>query len=380
MKKINKKLKLSLAVSLLIVALASTPLITSANNDGNNGYQGKAKVEASTKVKTNNSIWSRIFGGLFGNRAKAATKTYPASLSISGITAPTVLKTGQMGTWTVKASDSHNGSLSYAVNWGENDSNMLAKTATPIFVQTSTFTHAYANPGTYTVKFTVTNETGASTSSSTTVHITGKPAPAAPIISDFSATSDKSSRQATLVWKTDVAASSSVWYGTTSPINTSGNPNISRPVKVLNHKVILTGLKPDTKYYVTVGSASTGGATISEEASFTTPAISNSTTPVITSLSGDSKVTVGREATVTVNAYDPNNDSLSYSMDWGDNITGMALIAKTKPVFVQTSTFSHIYNEAGTYIATVTAENSKGLKVSSSTKIIVVGPSDTTNQ
>ncbi|MBI3888291.1 Ig-like domain-containing protein [Candidatus Nomurabacteria bacterium] len=90
--------------------------------------------------------------------------------NISGITAPTVIKTGQVGTWKVNASDPQNGTLTYAVDWGDTAGIRRAALA-PIFVQTATFTHAYSVVGTYTVTFTVSSAAGTSAVSTITVHV-----------------------------------------------------------------------------------------------------------------------------------------------------------------------------------------------------------------
>jgi PKD repeat protein len=360
------------------IALTAAPYASYAK-DGNKGHEakGEARVEAKAEANAgrNSGSWfSRVFSKVFGNRAKAATTSKVSASasvmpSISGISAPTVLKVGETGTWSVKAKDPQNGSLSYAVDWGEISTTAAARAETA-FVQTSTFSHAYANPGTYTVKFTVTNEAGLSATSTVTVHVTGKATPAAPVVSDVTAVSNRP-HQATISWKTDVAASSAVWYGTTTPVSTSGKAAISRPGLVRDHKIVLTGLKADTTYYVVVGSKNAGGMNTSSEISFTTPAAPDRVTPVITSLTAPKEVEAGMEAKVSVNAYDPKNDSLSYSVDWGDESDMTTALRAHDPIFVQSSTFTHVYSEPGTYKATFTAENSAGEKTSRSTRIVV---------
>ncbi len=300
--------------------------------------------------------------------------------SISGIKAPTVLKAGETGTWTVKASDPQNGSLSYAVDWGDNltMSSLIKTLSLPVFVQTSTFTHAYAKPGTYTIRFTVSNDAGLQTTSSTTVHITGPQAPSAPVITNLRIKSAKPDT-ATVRWTTDVNSSSLLWYSTTSPVDTSTTPDISHTAKIINHKIALSGLTPSTTYYVVVGSTNQGGTTLSSEVSFTTPDISDDEAPVITSLTGQSTINAGDTETVTVNAYDTKNGTLSYSADWGDSDTSARIVMlNSEPPFVQTSTFSHVYNSEGTYTATFTVENDAGLKTSSSLEI-TVNPAPTTD-
>ncbi len=83
---------------------------------------------------------------------------------IDGVTGPTTLKAGETGTWTVKAHDPENGSLSYGINWGDNtgasgggaSSNSITSSA----IQTTSFTHSYATAGMYKVGFTVTDAKG----------------------------------------------------------------------------------------------------------------------------------------------------------------------------------------------------------------------------
>ncbi len=376
MKKNKHTLKVLLLASIMAVAIATSPFAALAKENHKN-YSVKSETELRTE-RNNNSVWNRIFAGLFNYQARAAAyvNTTP---SISGITAPTALKTGQVGTWTVKASDPKNGSLSYAVDWGEADNNTLTRADRElVYVQTSTFTHAYAKAGTYTIKFTVSNEAGKSTTASTTVHVSGKPVTLAPVITGVTASSTKPHR-AILEWNTDVNATSLVWYSKTSPVDTSREADISRDGKIKNHRLTLSKLDAETTYYVVVGSENKGGTTLSNEVSFTTTPEITKDSPVITSLTGSTQATVGAETSVTVHAYDRDNESLSYSADWGDTayITRTALIARAQPVFVQSSTFSHIYTEAGTYTATFTVANSKGKQVSSSIKITVRDVNDT---
>ncbi len=339
-----KKFKPLLVSSLIITALVLAPFVSYAKNDDK--YRNKENKSA---------------------RAAINTKVKP---SISGITAPTVLKVGEMGTWTVNASDPQNGSLSYAVNWGDAKDSLFSKMAQPeIFVQSSTFTHAYASAGKYKVMFRVSNSAGLDTTSSVTVHVTGSQANA-PIISNVTATSTKW-HQATIHWTTDVRASSLVWYSKTSPVNTTVRPRVYRTAKVFDHKINLNKLQPNTTYYVVVGSGN-GVRTLGTEISFTTPAKDAiASTPVITSLSGPTTIAVGQTETVTINAYDPQNESISYSADWGDSASVISISRSSNPVFVQTATFEHVYSTPGTYTATFTAKNSSGKSTSSSMKITV---------
>lgn len=381
-----KNLKPFIASSLMLMTIMSMPLVSFADNNKDKGEKNRGvKIENRNEIESekgddSRSAWSKLTG-FFGNKNVntnlAVSTTIP---NISGITAPTVLKVGETGTWSVKATDPQNGSLSYAVIWGDETSNPTARMA-PSFVQTSTFSHTYANAGKYNITFTVSNSAGEKATSSTTVHVGGASVTQAPVISNLTAVSNNP-RHATITWTTDIRSNSVIWYSTTSPVNTSIDPKvIGHNKKVLNHRINLNKLQPGTKYYVIVGSENGAGKTLSSETSFTTAGLSDNSTPVITSVTGNTEITAGDTATLTVNAYDPKNGTLSYSADWGDSVPSMLSRSfwSGQP-FVQTSTFTHVYSAPGTYTATFTTENSAGKKATSKITISVKpqNPVDTT--
>jgi PKD repeat protein len=287
---------------------------------------------------------------------------------IHGISSPTVLNAGETGTWTIDASDPEDGTLSYSVDWG--DTAGIARAAAPAFVQTSEFTHEYDSPGTYTVRFTVADQEGRTSRSSVTVKVRGETN--ALTITNLEAVASNP-KKATVSWNTDQRSNSMIWYSTESPVDTTEDPDISRPSNTTKHKIQLTRLTPDTTYYVVVRSVSkkTGASAESSEISFRTPALP-SQAPVITSLDGPTALMTDEEGEWTLNAYDPNNSALSYSVDWGDTMGIMALSAMSdEDPFVQTSTFSHVYENPGTYTAVFTVKNEDGLTAQTSTTIVV---------
>jgi hypothetical protein len=98
---------------------------------------------------------------------------------IYGFEAPTQLKVGATGTWSVKASDPENGSLSYTIEWGDRavdaPAGMMPYPVQESSKQQSSFTHAYSYPGEYKVIITVRDSAGATAqSSATTVVVAGE--------------------------------------------------------------------------------------------------------------------------------------------------------------------------------------------------------------
>jgi PKD repeat protein len=92
-----------------------------------------------------------------------------ASVSVSGVDAPSRLTVDQEGTWTVHASSNTDGNLSYSVDWGEGNIVSLSRTSGEMTQSSATFTHSYAEAGTYKPKFTVTDEDGNKASVSASV-------------------------------------------------------------------------------------------------------------------------------------------------------------------------------------------------------------------
>jgi hypothetical protein len=314
-----------------------TPFVgfAESNNSGNNGNSNK--VEQSNNVKQNKgNFMFNMFSNWFNKRADAQTTNTNGTPSITGITAPTVLKLGEVGTWEVKASDSNNGALTYSVDWG--DTNIIARSfamlSQPVFVQTGTFTHSYATKGEYKITFTVSNATGAKTTSKVTVRIVESPDTIAPVISNLAVSSIKVNK-ATLTWLTDTKSNSLVWISKTSPVDTSLNTNALRKAQVLNHKIMLNKLDANTKYYVVVGGTNDIGTTKSSEISFTTPAVVtppvviDTTAPVISNI--ETRVN-GSNVTI---AWTTNE--LSTSNVYTSTITPLDIVTSTTTLIADNS-------------------------------------------
>jgi len=125
-------------------------------------YSASPKISG---LPPNTDISAVIFnvGGISGNLPPV----------IDGVGGPTSLNVSQVGTWTVKAHDPDGTYLSYSVDWGDTTLKSTAsKTATTqSATQDATFQHSYANSGRYTITFTVTDSSGASTKSTMTVDV-----------------------------------------------------------------------------------------------------------------------------------------------------------------------------------------------------------------
>jgi peptidoglycan hydrolase-like protein with peptidoglycan-binding domain len=97
------------------------------------------------------------------------------ALSISGLDAPTQLHTGQIGSWTVHAlTSSTTSNLHYSVVWGDEQAATTASIRAPdasTVSTSSTFTHQYQVAGTYTPVFTVSDDSGATVTTSNTIAV-----------------------------------------------------------------------------------------------------------------------------------------------------------------------------------------------------------------
>ena len=121
---------------------------------------------------------------------------------------------------------------------------------------------------------------------------TPPPVVSAPTISGVSVSSITST-SAVVNWTTSDAASSTVYYGTTSYNLLANGPGL-----VTTHSVTLTGLSPSSSYGFQVMSQDSNGQTMTASSSFTTLA-----TPTTFSLSGGSvSIKQGQSASVTLTA------------------------------------------------------------------------------
>lgn len=90
----------------------------------------------------------------------------------------------------------------------------------------------------------------------------------------------------TVTWTTNEAATSMVWYGTSTPVATGTASSVSSATLTQGHSVALTGLSANTTYYIIIGSTDAAGNTaMSAQYSFVTAALPDTNAPIMSSLS-----------------------------------------------------------------------------------------------
>ena len=95
-------------------------------------------------------------------------ETQPIIESFNG---PHNLEVNQRGTWTVRVRDGRNAQLSYVIDWGEPAYASVRHSPRRFLTQKTTFSHQYANAGTYTVRITVSNQNGQQVTSQKIVRV-----------------------------------------------------------------------------------------------------------------------------------------------------------------------------------------------------------------
>ncbi len=96
----------------------------------------------------------------------------PVVTSFSG---PTTLSVDGTGMWSVQASDPENDQLTYSILWGDEryarSSSADSSYPSAPAVQSTTFTHSYANAGAYVVSILVRDTSGNATRTTASVHV-----------------------------------------------------------------------------------------------------------------------------------------------------------------------------------------------------------------
>jgi len=205
-------------------------------------------------------------------RSKAAFGTTPSAEDLTApviTTAPSVIyKNDRSATIQWVTNEAANAEVAY----GTSADSLINVRTLPDFETTHTVTLTNLNANTtYHFKASSTDQSNNGPTSSATLTVKTESAPDTqiPVISTVSASVADSS--AIISWKTDEVSDSAVRYGTTS--GTYGF-NAGDATDILNHKVTLTNLLPNTTYFYVVESIdrSGNGPAKSAEGSFTTAA------------------------------------------------------------------------------------------------------------
>ncbi len=278
----------------------------------------------------------------------------PVIHSISG---PASLVVGQTGTWTIKATDQDDNPLSYSIMWGDEVS-----VASPMAAlkssgeQTTTFTHSYSATGDYVIAVTVTDTAGNSATENAKVHVIAETSNKPPVANN---------QYVTLTQDTSVTV-------TLTGSDPEGSPLTFMVTNGPDHGT-LSGTAPNLTYKPNTGFTGTDsfmfrvndGSLDSAEAkvSITVNPWSNHS-PVIHGISGPVTLMVGQTGTWNIKVTDADDNPLSYSIMWGDEALITGLKAALKVSTEQTTSFTHMYVNRGTYMVAFHVTDSAGAMAS----------------
>ena len=248
-----------------------------------------------------------------------------------------------------RISDPEGDSFSVTVNWGDG----ITSTGS-----SSSASHVYSSTGIFTVTITATDSRGASTSRScSSIVVVPFSINNPPVISSCNPPS-------TAV----VGTTATIHYSVSDPdgdtfsitVNWGDGSSSSGGPFSAAHIYLATGT-----YFVTVTATDSRGASTSRSCgSITVTSGGGNNPPVISSCIPPSTVQVGTTATINYAISDPDGDSFTVSVNWGDGSTSNG----------GTSSASHIYSSTGTFSVTITATDSRGASTSRSCGTITVTP------
>ncbi len=280
---------------------------------------------------------------------------------VSGVSGPTNLKVGETGTWTVKAYDPENGSLSYLVNWGDEAVMSPTAGAMPKVVSvqnTATFTHVYNQTGTFYPVFYVSDDKGQQAKTSMSVVVSGGVVVNQPPAIDYLVGSTNLIVGQNGVWnfKATDPEGQNLYYGFEYGDGTSSNssPNSSGATSYGVHAFSSPGM-----YTIKFGVKEVGLSDFraTKTMNVNAVAVTNNNQPPAVSvpLFGPSIVATGVNNIWSVTANDPNSDILSYRFYWGDGSETFVSAASGISAGA-----NHIYSKMGSYTIYVTVGDSLG--------------------
>ena len=277
------------------------------------------------------------------------TVNHPPTISSCSPSSSTVSPGGTVGI-NYAISDSEGDSFSVTVNWGDGTINSGGQ---------SSATHTYNSPGTYTVSITATDSKGeSSTRSCGTITVSSLPVNHPPTISTCSPSSSP----------VVVGSVAAINYVISDPesnsftvmVNWGDGTTSSGSSSAATHTYTSTGT-----FTVTITATDSLGDSSSRScSSIVVVPMSGNHPPEISSCTSPSTSIVGTTATIHYSVSDPDADTFSVTINWGDGSSSSG------------GPFSaaHIYLAAGTYFVTVTATDSRGASSSRNCGQIIVIP------
>ncbi|HLC61192.1 MAG TPA: PKD domain-containing protein [Candidatus Nanoarchaeia archaeon] len=282
------------------------------------------------------------------------TVNHPPTISSCSPSSSTVSPGGTVGI-NYAISDSEGDSFSVTVNWGDGTINSGGQ---------SSATHTYNSPGTYTVSITATDSKGeSSTRSCGTITVSSLPVNHPPTISTCSPSSSP----------VVVGSVAAINYVISDPesnsftvmVNWGDGTTSSGSSSAATHTYTSTGT-----FTVTITATDSLGDSSSRScSSIVVVPMSGNHPPEISSCTSPSTSIVGTTATIHYSVSDPDADTFSVTINWGDGSSSSG------------GPFSaaHIYLAAGTYFVTVTATDSRGASSSRNCGQIIVIPTGGNN-
>jgi len=147
--------------------------------------------------------------------------------TITGVTGPTSLAVGAIGTWSLNIQNPTGSYVTTSVTWGDTGNGYVNQAAPQTTyaqgASTLTFTHAYIAAGTYTVTFTVSNENGQQNTTTETVYVSGTGSNGAPSVSYITPSSGYPGQLVTIYGSNFAATNNTLNFGVGTIPNISSN-------------------------------------------------------------------------------------------------------------------------------------------------------------
>ncbi|MFA6354404.1 MAG: PKD domain-containing protein [Candidatus Paceibacterota bacterium] len=147
------------------------------------------------------------------------------------------------------------------------------------------------------------------------------------------------------------------------------NTLMSGSTVVVRHAFLNTG-----NYTATLSVTDRNNITVSKSLTITVDNNGTGNTnqpPVISRVNGPTTLITGQSGTWTVQASDPENGMLSYSVQWGDGQKIAPTQSQTALGGSQPATFSHVYQSTGTYTIVITVTDNGGFSTTTSLAVVV---------